>query len=354
MTDDLPNQSAPELTPPAPDLTPDGSPPDLTSLAPELTPDDGLPPDVGASLVAPATSRSSRGRRPSSADIRPHRPEYRGEELDPARGPGLGCFWFQAIILAFFLVLIPIGVNLNWPYELLAVLLFTVIGLLLLTGQTVIFLLRLVAADRRSTGRRRPVASATRTVGELEDALGGAQADRAAGSVPEIAGGDLGAGVRGADAPEMGGAQAATPAPPDGIVASHAPNPGSSPKGGPGGAGGIGGSGLTSGHDLSDAPPGRSVSPALSVLEQGTTAEVDGVQWSAGAEDSATIAAAPETQESMSDTQRRPQPGLATAAPGEAAELAALPPAAAEPAAPEPSVPPLAPPAEEPDPGVPQ
>jgi hypothetical protein len=37
----------------------------------------------------------------------------------------------------------------------------------LTTGQTVIFLLRLVAADRRS--RRRPMSSATKTVGELED-----------------------------------------------------------------------------------------------------------------------------------------------------------------------------------------
>ncbi|MGH2511729.1 MAG: hypothetical protein ACRDGQ_03475, partial [Candidatus Limnocylindrales bacterium] len=40
--------------------------------------------------------------------------------------------------------------------------------LLLITGQTIIFLLRLVAADRR--GRRRPLASGSRTVGELEDA----------------------------------------------------------------------------------------------------------------------------------------------------------------------------------------
>ena len=42
------------------------------------------------------------------------------------------------------------------------------IVLLLVTGQTIIFLLRLVAADRR--GRRRPLASGTKTVGELEDA----------------------------------------------------------------------------------------------------------------------------------------------------------------------------------------
>ncbi len=47
--------------------------------------------------------------------------------------------------------------------------LFGVILLLLLTGQTIIFLLRLVAADRRATGRRRPRASGTKTVGELED-----------------------------------------------------------------------------------------------------------------------------------------------------------------------------------------
>jgi hypothetical protein len=42
-----------------------------------------------------------------------------------------------------------------------------VILLLLVAGQTIIFLLRLVAADRRA--RRRPLGSATKTVGELED-----------------------------------------------------------------------------------------------------------------------------------------------------------------------------------------
>ena len=110
-------------------------------------------------------------RAPSSADVHPRRPDYRGEELDPERGPGLGCFWFQVIVLGFFIILIPIGLNLDWPFELLAILLFVVIGLLLLTGQTVIFLLRLVAADRRAQGRRRPVASATKTVGEIEDAM---------------------------------------------------------------------------------------------------------------------------------------------------------------------------------------
>jgi hypothetical protein len=112
--------------------------------------------------------------------VRPRRPDYRGEELDPERGPGLGCFWFQVIVLGFFIVIIPIGLNLGWPFEVLAILLFVVIGLLLLTGQTVIFLLRLVAADRRSAGRRRPLASPTKTVGELEDEQQGGQPSRPA------------------------------------------------------------------------------------------------------------------------------------------------------------------------------
>jgi hypothetical protein len=71
------------------------------------------------------------------------------------------------VILVTFIVLTPLSVAWNWPSAVSAALLFAVIGLLLITGQTIIFLLRLVAADRR--GRRRPLASATRTVGEIED-----------------------------------------------------------------------------------------------------------------------------------------------------------------------------------------
>jgi hypothetical protein len=41
--------------------------------------------------------------------------------------------------------------------------------LLLFVGQTIIFLLRLVAADRRAEGRRRPMRSGSKTVGEIED-----------------------------------------------------------------------------------------------------------------------------------------------------------------------------------------
>ena len=93
--------------------------------------------------------------------------QYKGEELDADRGPGLGCFRFQVAVLIFFIVLTPLTVVWSWPTWASAALLFAVILLLLLVGQTIIFLLRLVAADRRS--RRRPLASGSKTVGELED-----------------------------------------------------------------------------------------------------------------------------------------------------------------------------------------
>jgi hypothetical protein len=102
--------------------------------------------------------------------INPSPPQYKGADLDPARGPGLGCFWLQVVILATFVILTPIGVLNGWPVELTVGMLVVVLVLLFFVGQTAIFLLRLVAAERR--GRRRPLASPTRTVGELEDASG--------------------------------------------------------------------------------------------------------------------------------------------------------------------------------------
>jgi hypothetical protein len=93
--------------------------------------------------------------------------QYKGEDLDATRGPGLGCFRFQLIVLAILIVLTPLSATWHWPEWVSAVLLFAVVGLLLVTGQTIVFLLRLVAADRRS--RRRPLASGSRTVGEIED-----------------------------------------------------------------------------------------------------------------------------------------------------------------------------------------
>lgn len=104
----------------------------------------------------------------SPSPVRPV--QYRGEPLDAERGPGLGCFRFQVAILAVLVVLTPLSVLWSWPEWASAALLLIVCALLLLTGQTIIFLLRLVAADRRAAaGRRRPLASATPTVGELED-----------------------------------------------------------------------------------------------------------------------------------------------------------------------------------------
>jgi hypothetical protein len=94
--------------------------------------------------------------------------QYKGEDLDPERGPGLGCFRFQLVVLVVLLVLTPLSVAWKWPVWLSTALLVIVLVLLLVAGQTIIFLLRLVAADRRS--RRRPLASSTPTVGQLEDA----------------------------------------------------------------------------------------------------------------------------------------------------------------------------------------
>ena len=96
-----------------------------------------------------------------------HPIEYKGEPLDADRGPGLGCFRFQVGVLIAFIILTPLTVAWDWPTWISVALLFAVIVLLLVAGQTIIFLLRLVAADRRT--RRRPLGSTTKTVGEIED-----------------------------------------------------------------------------------------------------------------------------------------------------------------------------------------
>jgi hypothetical protein len=111
------------------------------------------------------------------ASVRPV--EYKGEPLESERGPGLGCFRFQVALLVIFVILTPLTVIWNWPVEVSIILLFATIVLLLFTGQTIIFLLRLVAADRRE-GRRVPLASGTKTVGQLADAETTPAADPAA------------------------------------------------------------------------------------------------------------------------------------------------------------------------------
>ncbi len=95
-------------------------------------------------------------------------PLYKGEPLDSDRGPGLGCFWIQIALLTFFLILTPLTVTWAWDPRVSAILLIFTLILLLFSGQTIIFLLRLVAADRRT--RRTPLDPAARpTVGQMED-----------------------------------------------------------------------------------------------------------------------------------------------------------------------------------------
>jgi hypothetical protein len=107
-------------------------------------------------------------------------PIYKGEPLDGERGPGLGCFWIQIGLLTFFLIFTPLTVTWGWdPFISGALLIFTLI-LLLFSGQTIIFLLRLVAADRRT--RRTPLdPKAKPTVGQLDDREAG-RATTAAGT----------------------------------------------------------------------------------------------------------------------------------------------------------------------------
>ncbi len=102
----------------------------------------------------------------------PQMPEYKGAPLDADRGPGLGCFWIQVFLLVALLVLTPLSVVWAWPSMVSAALLILSLVLLFFVGQTMIFLLRLVAADRRS--RRRPLAPTARpTVGDLENVTAG-------------------------------------------------------------------------------------------------------------------------------------------------------------------------------------
>jgi len=111
----------------------------------------------------------------SAPDEQPQFPDYKGAPLDPDRGPGLGCFWAQVVLLVALLVLTPLSVYASAPSWLSALMLILILVLLFFVGQTMIFLLRLVAADRRT--RRRPMATTARkTVGQMEDESGVAPA----------------------------------------------------------------------------------------------------------------------------------------------------------------------------------
>ncbi len=94
-------------------------------------------------------------------------PNYKGAPLDAERGPGLGCFWIQVVLLVVLLVATPLSVMLVFPPWVSAAMLLLTLVILFFVGQTMIFLLRLVAADRRA--QRRPLREGARkTVGQLE------------------------------------------------------------------------------------------------------------------------------------------------------------------------------------------
>ena len=110
-------------------------------------------------------------------------PDYKGAPLDADCGPGLGCFWFQVVLLVMLLILTPISVWLSAPSWLSAAFLIISLVLLFFVGQTMVFLLRLVAADRRT--RRRPLSPTARsTVGQLEDASASSSAADASARTP--------------------------------------------------------------------------------------------------------------------------------------------------------------------------
>ena len=46
--------------------------------------------------------------------VPPPAPEYKGAPLDAERGPGLGCFWIQVVVLVLFIILAPLSAVLNW------------------------------------------------------------------------------------------------------------------------------------------------------------------------------------------------------------------------------------------------
>jgi hypothetical protein len=141
--------------------------------------------------------------------------EYKGEPLDSERGPGLGCFRFQVVVLVALIILTPLTVAWQWPTWISVFLLSLVIVLLLVAGQTIIFLLRLVAADRRT--RRRPLGGATKTVGEIEDEATATEAAATGDAVSATT--DGATTTDGVTAPEEAGA------PPSDAPPSAAPEP---------------------------------------------------------------------------------------------------------------------------------
>jgi len=104
--------------------------------------------------------------RPTGA-VNPGPVLYKGEPLEPGRGPGLGCFRFQVVVLVVLVLATPLSVG-RVPDTVTAILLFATLVVLRVSVQTMIFLLRLVAAERRD--RREPLSARSPTVGQIENA----------------------------------------------------------------------------------------------------------------------------------------------------------------------------------------
>jgi hypothetical protein len=136
----------------------------------------GTPGTAGTSSPEAAASPESL---PGTPGPEPGSPNYKGAPLDADRGPGLGCFWIQVGLLVFLLIATPVSVWLSMPPWVSAAFLILVLILLFFVGQTSIFLLRLVAADRRAARRVPRATGARKTVGMLEDEAGWSDEDDA-------------------------------------------------------------------------------------------------------------------------------------------------------------------------------
>jgi hypothetical protein len=107
----------------------------------------------------------------------PSRPNYKGAPLDAEAGPGLGCFWIQVGLLIVLLILTPLTVVWAFPPWVSAALLILSLVILFFVGMTMVFLLRLVAADRRAQRRVPQSSTARKTVGQLEDEAAASNGD---------------------------------------------------------------------------------------------------------------------------------------------------------------------------------
>ena len=119
--------------------------------------------DSPSSPDAPSSPDSS----PDASVADPNKPTYKGAPLDAEAGPGLGCFYVQVVLLVILLIVTPLSVVWAVPPWISAALLILTLVILFFVGMTMVFLLRLVAADRRA--QRRPLREGARkTVGQLE------------------------------------------------------------------------------------------------------------------------------------------------------------------------------------------